>query len=310
PTASRSVPVAPAPPGAVAAIPAAPAGVGAPALSSATRLIPIQVLDEDPISVHALRQSRNGEASEEAAGSAIAPPSPPPSTAAAGGNGAGHRDSAPAPAPVFAGPATVAPPPRVALRSSGGSPGRPAPPPRLKAPSGGGGRPVGRIVAAVIAALAVVAVVVVVLVVTSSSKSSNAASSTVASSTAAKAGRHRDTAAGTKVAVTPSAVTVAVLNGTSTANLAHDVMQKLTGLGYKQGAIQTASNQSLDSTIVGYMQPADRADALAVAKSLDLGSASVQGVAAGDRTVACSATPTNCPAQVVVTVGADLASAA
>jgi len=59
--------------------------------------------------------------------------------------------------------------------------------------------------------------------------------------------------------------------------------------------------------VVGYM-PGHRSDALIVAKSLKLGSASVQPVDQSNKTVACPASSTPCTAQVVVTVGSDLAN--
>jgi hypothetical protein len=103
-------------------------------------------------------------------------------------------------------------------------------------------------------------------------------------------------------------VTVAVLNGTSTNHLAADVLGKLTAAGYKGGTTQNAAETGMSSTIVGYTAPSYRSDALAVAKSLNLGPASVQGVSQGDRAKVCAAT-TACTTQVVVTVGADLSSA-
>jgi hypothetical protein len=105
--------------------------------------------------------------------------------------------------------------------------------------------------------------------------------------------------------VTPAAVTVAVLNGTSTNNLAHDVLAKLTAAGYHGGTTQNASETALTSTIVGYTSPSVRADALAVAKSLNLGPASVQAVSQGDRLKVCGGTAA-CTTQVVVTAGGDL----
>ena len=111
--------------GGVATIPAAPAGVGAPALSSATRLIPLAEPDE--ISIRALKPSTNGQNGVEGAanGTVVTPgrdgPSPPPSTAAGGGNGVA-RPPAPVPMPTMGGAAPTAapagpptPPPRVAL---------------------------------------------------------------------------------------------------------------------------------------------------------------------------------------------------
>ena len=76
-------------------------------------------------------------------------------------------------------------------------------------------------------------------------------------------------------------MTVQVLNGTSTDNLAHDVADKLANVGYKATGTQNASETGLTSTIVGYTASSARTDALAVAKSLDLGPASVQGVSQG-----------------------------
>lgn len=305
PFAARAVTPEAIPAGALATIPAAPAGVGAPALSAATRLIPLA--DPDAISIRALKPSDNG-ASEangaEAEAAVAAPVGPPPSTAAAGANGTA-RVAPPPPPPV--GPPTETPPARVSLRPQGPPPARPSGPPRATAPAPR--RRVSRVAIAVLGALVVAAAVVVVLVVTGANSNSGPSSPGAAASqttAAQRASRHRRQRAA--AAVTPAAVTVAVLNATSTNNLAHDVMGKLTAAGYKGGSTGNSSEQSLTSTIVGYTQPAYRKDALAVAKSLNLGPASVQGVSQGDRAQACSATPTSCPAQVVVTVGADLAS--
>ena len=84
------------------AIPAAPAGVGAPALSSATRLIPLAEPDE--ISIRALEPS---DQRRSARVTSPTPPSrrrrpprpaaPPPSTAAGGGNGVARPPVVPMP---------------------------------------------------------------------------------------------------------------------------------------------------------------------------------------------------------------------
>src|ERR1700761_2989258 len=72
-------------------IPAAPAGVGAPALSSATRLIPLAEPDE--ISIRSLRPSTNGDGDNHVSDATVATPppfpvqGPAPSTAAGGANG-------------------------------------------------------------------------------------------------------------------------------------------------------------------------------------------------------------------------------
>jgi len=108
--------------------------------------------------------------------------------------------------------------------------------------------------------------------------------------------------------VAPGSVTVAVLNGTGTSNLAHRVALKLGAAGYKQGTIATAPDQTHTSTVVGYL-PGERRQALAVATSLKLGSASVQPVDQSNQAVACPP-GTACAANVVVIVGSDLAATA
>ena len=105
-------------------------------------------------------------------------------------------------------------------------------------------------------------------------------------------------------------MTVAVLNGTTTANLAAAVSDKLSNKGFQQGATGNAANQTMASTIVGYL-PGDQGaknDAYAVAVALGLKQAAVKPVSTASQSVACSGTPTNCPDQVIVTVGADLNS--
>jgi hypothetical protein len=148
----------------------------------------------------------------------------------------------------------------------------------------------------------VVAVVVVVVILTSGSGSSGNSSSASVHPANASAQRARS---GRALAVNPAGVTVAVLNGTSTSNLAHNVGQQLGRAGFKEGSIATAVDQTQTATVVGYL-PGHRAAALLVAKSLKLGSASVQPVDQSNRTVACPGS--SCTAKVVVTVGSDLAS--
>ena len=101
---------------------------------------------------------------------------------------------------------------------------------------------------------------------------------------------------------------MAVLNGTSTSNLAHDVSLKLTNAGYKPGTIATATDQTQTATTVGYPTRSERAAALIVARSLNLGSTAIVPVTSSNLAVACPQAA--CTAQVVVTVGSDLASAA
>lgn len=107
----------------------------------------------------------------------------------------------------------------------------------------------------------------------------------------------------------PSHVTVAVLNGTATNQLAHHVAARLAGMGYQKGVIATASNQTLPSTIVAYLPGStNRVDAAHVAKALNLKRTAVQPINNAAEAVACPP-PNTCTANVVVTVGANLAGA-
>ena len=99
---------------------------------------------------------------------------------------------------------------------------------------------------------------------------------------------------------------MSVLNGTATAQLAHRVATKLAGFGYKEGTVATAADQTRTATVVAYL-PGRQRDALAVAKSLKLGPASVQPIDQSTQAVACPP-GTACSAGVVVTVGSDLAN--
>jgi preprotein translocase subunit SecG len=161
----------------------------------------------------------------------------------------------------------------------------------------------------------VAAVVAVVLILTggssnnAASNSSGSASVSASSTSAAKASKGSKRHKAAAVTVTPSSVTLAVLNGTSTNHLAATVLGKLTTAGYKGSFTQNAAETAVTSTVVGYTAPSDRADALAVAKSLSLGSASVQSASQADRAKVCGATTAACTTQVIVTAGTDLAQA-
>jgi len=253
----------------------APAGVGAPALSAATRLIPGSVL----------APQQPGEAPSV---------TPAPATAAGGGNGTAQP--APARAPAQA-------PPRIQMRPAAapGAARRPELPPRLTPPRDAGSSRGRRVLIAVIALLALAAVVVVLLVLTSSQGGSTSATHSAPVSNAPVVHRHaRTRTAGA------SGVTVAVLNGTATSGLAHRVAQKLSGGGYKQGTVATATDQTHTATVVAYM-PGHQHDAMAVAATLKLGPASVAPLDQSTQAVACPP-PAACNATVVVTVGSDLAS--
>lgn len=149
-----------------------------------------------------------------------------------------------------------------------------------------------------------VAAVIAVLVIATSGGSGSTSSTTSARTTNAPSARRPRTPA----PFTPSAVTVAVLNGTNTNQLAHTVGAKLAALGYKEGALRTAASQTQTSTVVSYFPGArNRTDAVHVATALKLGPASVQPIDQSTQQVACPST-TPCTANVVVTVGADLST--
>jgi hypothetical protein len=143
-----------------------------------------------------------------------------------------------------------------------------------------------------------VAVVVLLVILTSGGSGST---KTHTSSTNAQSSRRAH-----KTVVNPSTVTVAVLNGTSTPGLAGSIATKLSDKGYKQGTVATASDQTATTTTVAYL-PGFRRDALSVATSLKVAAGSVQPIQQAAQAVACPP-PAACPANVVVTVGSDLAS--
>ena len=86
------------------------------------------------------------------------------------------------------------------------------------------------------------------------------------------------------------------------------VASRLGRAGYKEGTIATAANQTESNTRVAYLPgTTNRKDALHVASALKLSSASVQPIDQSTQQVACPP-PAACTANVVVTVGADLAN--
>lgn len=356
PVAARSAARVPLP---VSQVPMAPAGVGAPALSAATRFIPSG--DEGAIAVRA-GGVRVGAAAGAGAGAALvaaegaseasragggagvlAPPAPPvspptprvpgppaPATAAgataATGAGVDTVRSAgvvatPAPANggTGAGAGTRTPPPAAAPAGPGQDParasrvadprrpstGQPPRRPLLESSSSAGGSG-PRWALMIVAGLLLIGAIVAALILLTSSGGGTASvhSSSAISEAPSRRGRHRAAGAG----VRPATVTVAVLNGTATSNLAHDVSLRLTRAGYKPGTIATATDQTQTATTVGYL-PGQRRAAQIVARSLNLGPTALQPVTQTNEAVACPQ-PAACTAQVVVTVGSDLASAA
>jgi hypothetical protein len=145
-----------------------------------------------------------------------------------------------------------------------------------------------------------VAGAIAVLVIVTQSGNGNSSNARQASTTNAPGPAHHKAVS----TFNPSSVSVAVLNGTATNELAHHVAQKLTGAGYKQGTVATASNQAVTATVVSYL-PGDRNDALHVATALKLGPTAVQAIDQSTQSVACPP-PSSCTANVVVTVGQDL----
>lgn len=175
---------------------------------------------------------------------------------------------------------------------------RPLPPLNQPAQERGG---TGRRIAVGLAALVLVAAAVVALVLVTRSGNSPSRSATHPSTTNAPAPR-------TTPSFNPASVTVAVLNGTATNQLAHRVSGKLASSGYKKGTIATATTQTQSSTIVAYLPGANnRADALHVATALSLKPTAVHPIDQATQQVACPA-PGPCTANVVVTVGSDLAT--
>jgi hypothetical protein len=99
---------------------------------------------------------------------------------------------------------------------------------------------------------------------------------------------------------------VAVLNGTDVSQLAHRVALRLLHVGYREGTVATASDQTHATTLVGYLR-GHRHAAREVARALGLSSASVASADQSAQSVACPP-PSSCRANVIVTVGTDLSN--
>jgi LytR cell envelope-related transcriptional attenuator len=287
--------------------PAAPAGVAAPALTAATRLIPApaaMVAQAQPVAVASpVADPSAADPAWDQAGAAGAG-APRPATVGGGANGAGvaapprpaTATAPPRPAPAAA-PGMARPIASGTLggasagRRPGVAPGDRIPPTRPRLP---------RVLIVALGLLGVAAVVAALLIVTNNS-SSTSSSTTSSASNAAGARRSARTAI-----VNPASVTVAVLNGTATNGLAHRIASRLQSSGYKQGTDGNAPDQTHTATIVAYL-PGFKRDAEAVASTLKLSSGAVQQVDQSTQAVACPG-PGACNANVVVTVGTDLAN--
>jgi hypothetical protein len=148
-----------------------------------------------------------------------------------------------------------------------------------------------------VGAMIVVAAAAAAVILTTGTGSQRASSSTPASNAPLP-----------RAGFDPSHVTVAVLNGTATNELAHRVAGGLAGQGYNEGRIATASNQTVTATEVGYLPGhANRTAALHVARALHLRPSAVAPINQAAQAVACPP-PGACTANVVVTVGSDLAN--
>ncbi len=301
-------------PAAVAA-PGAPAGVGAPALAAATRVVPVPSppseqdgeqpdvgAPAEPAVAAAAGSALEPHGEEVLAGAVAAsaavrerPVGPSPATAAGSANGGGNRTAAPVGARQA--PPRQRPPTRPGAPS--GQARRAAPPPRPPGRRERGGT--GRRFAFLIGGLIVAGAIAVLVIVTQSGGSTNSSARQASTSNAPGPAHHK-----AAPVFKPSSVTVAVLNGTATNELAHHVATKLTGAGYKQGTVATASNQAVTATVIAYL-PGNRNDALHVATALKLGPTAVQPIDQTTQSVACPP-PSSCTANVVVTVGQDLST--
>ncbi len=279
----------------------APAGVAAPALTAATKLIPTAV------PAAAAQPVLGAVGAPEDALDLTTIESPPPATVAGGANG--HSAAAePVAAVPPSGRVDGAPPPRIQIRPGGAAAAagrRPAPP--LRSQPGPSHSRMGRVIVGLLVLVAVGVVVGGLLILTSGGSSNKkAATQSTPTSNSPAAPRHKRKAQTKLAAFNPASVTVAVLNGTATNQLAHRVALTLDAAGYKQGPVTTAADQTHTATVVAYM-PGHQRDATKVAASLSRGPASVQPIDASTQAVVCP-TGTPCTATVVVTVGSDLSN--
>ena len=288
--------------------PAAPAGVGAPALAAATKLIP------DPVRPAGQHEPATVGLIDRPADTGTAVQGAPPVTVGGGNGSSGRGVVAAATIQRAARPAAGGPsrpgsgPPRAPQgRPSGPQGRRPGgqPPGTMSLRTGARRTRTGTVLMVLAALLGVGAVVAGVIIVTNLHNSSSASKPSVTSSSAAS---HRTT---TPVpAVVPSTVTVSVLNGTDTSELARTVSDKLITTGYKKGYVGNYGNsQTKTSSTVEYMR-GDKRDAAAVAAALKLRATSVRPIDTTTQQIACPPANGPCTSAVIVTVGSDLAGLA
>jgi hypothetical protein len=293
-------------------LPGAPAGVGAPALAAATRVVALPNLPYPRISP---APATVGSAAAVAPPTSVTPPpdgvTPAPATVAASSAGA-PPVATPAPVPAARAPSgtngtgehAIVPP--VAPATVGGSQPRrvqirpgssftPPPPPPIRP---GARRPASRrwLPAVVAVVLAIVAVAALLIVTSSGGSPRPAAGGNTTNAITPRP----------KAVFRPSSVTVAVLNGTDFFQLAHRVAVKLQHVGYKDGIVATATDQTHATTQVGYVS-GHRHAASEVASALGLSGGAVAPADQSAQAVACPP-PSACRADVIVTVGTDLSN--
>ncbi len=302
--------------------PAAPVGMAAPALASATKLIPDPVAPpahvgapDDTVFVPAATAAAatNGKTTETRPLTSATQAIPAVAAASARTASASPRGGA-------------TPPPRVQIgaepATAGAGARRTAPPSRTApllppAEEGRRRRLAGRMLPLLIGGIAVVVIIVGLIVITNTGGSTTGNVShgnTAANQTGANLAHTHHTPAPFK----PSKFKVAVLNGTAVSNLAADVGTKLAGSGYKKGNATNAASQTQALTVVYYMPgsaaKANRIAAQHVAKALNLAATRVHpATQASIQSCSISATgsPLNsCSADVIVSVGSDRASLA
>ncbi len=269
---------------------AAPVGIAAPALGSATKLIPDPerpaMVSDDTLFVPAAAAAaaRNGQGAPAAAPPAAAPPAAAVPATVGAPTEAMTAVSAPAPAAPASPPTPPrtrgSGPPRVQFGADGESPAPrrtvPLQPPALQSVSADSavGRDDGRrrwfagrtlpTVVAVIAAIVIIAGLVKITTNGSSSATKPSRSTTTSSETGANVAQKQRQA----VAFKPSRVNVAVLNSTGTSGLAGVIGDNLASAGYRKGNITNGPTETAQLTYVYYAPGASAATNKTAAKHI------------------------------------------
>jgi hypothetical protein len=308
----------------VAAAPSsgAPVGMAAPALASATKLIPDPEAPPTPggapddtvfVPAATAAAATNGKAAETAPLTGATQALPAVAAASARTPSASPRGGAAPPPKVQIG---AEPPTSRAGARRTAPPSRTAPilpPPR----EGRQRRLAGRMLPLLIGGIAVVVIIVGLIVITNTGGSTTG-NVTHNNTTANQTGANLAHKHNASVPFKPSKFKVAVLNGTAVSNLASDVGAKLAGDGYRKGNATNAASQTQALTAVYYMTgsgaKANKIAAEHIAKALNLDAkrvhpatqASIQSCS-----ISAAGAPLNsCSADVIVSVGADRASLA